>query len=69
MSPWVPIPASMGGICFNFSSDSTPLLIASIPELKKLDDAIKREDKRDENELYKLLIQRMPIDNSGELVF
>lgn len=69
MSPWVPIPASMGGICFNFSSDAIPLLIASIPELKKLDDATKREEKRDENELYKLLIQRMPIDNNGELVF
>lgn len=69
MSPWVPIPASMGGICFNFANDSIPFLIASIPELKKLDDAIKREEKRDENELYKLLIQHMPIDNSGELVF
>jgi hypothetical protein len=36
--------------------DLTPLLIASIPELKILDDATKREEKRDENELYKLLI-------------
>jgi len=34
-----------------------------------LKDAIGREEKRDENELYKLLIQRMPIDNDGELVF
>jgi hypothetical protein len=65
----VPIPAAMGGICFSFSNDPIPLLIASIPELKKLDDAINREEKRDENELYKLLIQRMPISNNGELVF
>lgn len=69
MSQWVPIPAAMGGICFSFSNDPIPLLIASIPELKKLDDAINREEKRDENELYKLLIQRMPISNNGELVF
>lgn len=44
-------------------------MIASIPELRKLKDAIGREERRDENELYKLLIQRMPIDNDGELVF
>ena len=67
--PWVPIPAGMGGISFSFSNDPIPLLIASIPELKKLDDAIGREEKRDENELYKLLIQRMPVDSKGELVF
>lgn len=68
-SPWVSLPASVGGISFSFANDQTPLLIASIPELKKLDDAIKREEKRDENELYKLLIQRMPVDSKGELVF
>ena len=67
--PWVPIPAGMGGISFSFSNDPIPLLIASIPELKKLDDAVGREEKRDENELYKLLIQRMPVDSKGELVF
>ena len=68
-SVWVPVLPSEGGISFSFPTDQTPLLIASIPELKKLDDAIKREEKRDENELYKLLIQRMPIDKNGELVF
>ena len=66
---WVSLPAAEGGINFSFVNDPIPLLIASIPELKKMDDAIKREEKRDENELYKLLIQRMPIDNKGELVF
>ena len=67
--PWVMIPPLSGGISFCFSDDQTPLLIASIPQLKKLEDAIKREEKRDENELYKLLIHRMPIDKNGELVF
>ena len=66
---WVMLPATDGGVSFSFSGDQTPLLIASIPELKKLDDATKREEKRDENELYKLLIQKMPIDKDGELVF
>ena len=66
---WVEIPASAGGVSFCFAEDQTPLLIASIPELHKLKDAVGREEKRDENELYKLLIQRMPIDSNGELVF
>ena len=67
--PWVMVPASAGGVVFCFSEDATPLLIASIPELAKLKDAVEREEKRDENELYKLLIQRMPIDANGHLVF
>lgn len=67
--PWVELPAGSGGVCFCFAGDPTPLLIASIPDLKQLKDAVKREEKRDENELYKLLIQRMPITSDGELVF
>ena len=67
--PWVMVPASAGGIVFCFSEDATPLLIASIPELAKMKDAVGREEKRDENELYKLLIQKMPIDSNGNLVF
>ena len=68
-SQWFPILPSDGGICFCFVNDMIPMLISSIPDLKKLDDAIGREEKRDENELRKLLIQRMPIDKDGELVF
>ena len=34
-----------------------------------MDDATAREEKRDDNELYKLLIQRLPIGSNGELVF
>ena len=67
--PWIMVPASAGGIVFCFAEDTTPLLIASIPELAKLKDAVGREEKRDENELYKLLIQKMPTDANGHLVF
>ena len=66
---WILIPTTSGGICFAFMDDPTPLLLASIPNLFDLDDAVKREKKRDENELFKLLIQKMPIDKNGELVF
>ena len=67
--PWIMVPASAGGIVFCFAEDYTPLLIAAIPDLAKLKDAVGREEKRDDNELYKLLIQRMPIDSDGHLVF
>jgi hypothetical protein len=63
------ISSAEGGINFCFADDQTPLLISALPQLRKLKDAVGREEKRDENELYKLLIQRMPIDNNGELVF
>lgn len=67
--PWIMVPASAGGIVFCFAEDATPLLIAAIPELAKMKDAVEREEKRDENELYKLLIQKMPTDSNGHLVF
>ena len=67
--PWVMVPASAGGIVFCFAEDATPLLIAAIPDLAKMKDAVGREEKRDENELYKLLIQKMPTDSNGHLVF
>jgi hypothetical protein len=63
------IPAAMGGVSFCFAEDPSPLLIASIPELFKLKGSISREETRDENELYKLLIQRMPMDSEGHLAF
>ena len=66
---WVAVSAASGGVCFVNTIDSSPLLVASIPELKKMDDATAREEKRDDNELYKLLIQRLPIGSNGELVF
>ena len=67
--PWVIISSADGGINFCFPDDQTPLLIAAIPRLHDLKDAVGREQKRDINELRKLLIQRMPIDSDGELVF
>lgn len=68
LNPWVELPAGVGGVSFSFG-DKTPLLISAIPDLYKMEAAIDRETRRDEKELYKLLIQKMPIDNKGELVF
>ena len=68
INPWIEIPPELGGACFYYE-DQVPLLIASIPSLIKLNDAETREAKRDENELYKLLIQKMPTDSKGQLIF
>lgn len=65
---WVEIGAEIGGMSFSFG-DKTPILVASIPSIRELDDAVEREAKRDEDELGKLLIQQMPIDSKGQLVF
>ena len=65
---WVEILPEEGGICF-FTGDKTPLLISSLPSILKFMEAQEREAKRDENELYKILIQKMPIDKNGELIF
>ena len=68
-NPWIMVPAMSGGVVFCFAEDQTPLFLAAIPELAKLKDAVKREEKRDENELYKLLIHKMPTDSNGHLIF
>ena len=65
---WVEIGAEIGGMSFSIG-DKTPILVASIPSIRELDDAVEREAKRDEDELGKLLIQQMPIDSKGQLVF
>lgn len=67
--PWVIVPSSAGGVVFCFAEDNTPMLITSISDLLEAETATGREKKRDENELYKLLIQKMPIDSDGNLVF
>lgn len=65
---WIDIPPSIGGACFTYG-DGTPYMVSSIISLQKMEDSIDREAQRDENELYKILVQKMPIDNKGELVF
>lgn len=65
---WIEIPPMLGGCCFTVG-DKTPPFVASIPSIYKMEEAVKREARRDENELYKLLVQTMPIDKDGELVF
>lgn len=67
---WVEIPPSEGGICFSFNDEMIPPFISSAVAAEELQDARDREQERDDNELRKLLIQKLPIDKqNGELLF
>lgn len=67
---WVEILAADGGMCFFFNEDQTPPFASATMAAKDLEDARKREAKRDEKELQKLLIHKLPIDKTdGELLF
>lgn len=59
-----------GALCFYFSDDMLPPFIGIVPPLDDLNAARDNEKIRDRNELYRLLIQKLPIDKSnGELLF
>ena len=54
---------------FNLNNSDTPYLINVIPALIDLDEAQEIDRKRMLQQLMKILIQKLPIDKNGELVF
>lgn len=54
---------------FNLGNSDAPLFISVIPSIIDLDDAKDLDKKKREQELLKILIQKMPIDKNGDLVF
>lgn len=67
---WIELTAAEGGMCFMFNEEGTPPLIASMSAVADLQKARNLEAERDENELQKLLIQKLPMDKTtGELLF
>ena len=54
---------------FNLSNSDAPLFIPVIPAIIDLDDAKDLDKKKREQELLKVLIQKMPIDKNGDLIF
>ena len=55
---WIELTPSEGALCFYYY-EPIPLFISSIPSILKLEEAQSREAKRDENELYKILVQKL----------
>lgn len=67
---WVEISAQDGGMCFFFTDDQTPPFASATVAAKQLETARDREAIRDEKELQKILIHKLPINKEdGELLF
>ncbi len=54
---------------FNLNGSDIPVLAAVIPSLIDLDEAQELDRKKMQQELLKIVIQKMPIDKNGELIF
>lgn len=54
---------------FNLRSDDYPNFISVIPHIIDLDEAQEIDKQRMEQKLLKLIIQKMPLDKNGDLVF
>lgn len=67
-SGWYMLDAGVG-IKFNFCGSDTPPLINVIPSLIDLDEAQGLDRKKVMQQLLKIIIQKMPIDKNGDLIF
>ena len=56
-------------IKFNVNGDDTPMFMSVIPALIDLDEAKDLDKKKMAQELLKIIIQKMPLDKNGDLVF
>ena len=56
-------------IKFNIGGDDTPMFMSVIPALIDLDEAKDLDKKKMAQELLKIIIQKMPLDKNGDLVF
>ena len=56
-------------IKFNINGDDYPFLIAVIPAIIDLDEAQELDRKKMAQKLLKIIIQKMPLDKNGELIF
>ena len=56
-------------IKFNINEDDSPMMLSVIPAIIDLDEAKGLDHKKMQQKLLKILIQKMPIDKNGDLVF
>lgn len=54
---------------FNINGEDFPAFISVIPAIIDLDDAKDLDKKRMQQQLLKIIIQKMPIDKNGDLIF
>lgn len=65
---WVKVPADIG-VCFSFIEDDCPLFLSVIPAAIQYDESVDTERERDLEEIRKILIQKVPHLQTGELLF
>lgn len=65
---WYMLDASVG-VKINFCGSDVPPLIGVIPSLIDLDEAQALDRKKVMQQLLKIIIQKMPIDKNGDLIF
>lgn len=54
---------------FNLNNSDIPLFISIVPKLMDLEDAQDLDKQKMEQQLLRLIIQEMPIDKNGDLIF
>lgn len=54
---------------FNLSDSDAPLFVSVIPAIMDLDDAQELDKKKMAQQILKIIIQQMPIDKNGDLIF
>ena len=65
---WAKLPADIG-VCFPFFSDGRPIFLNVIPATIQYDDAVDTERERELEEIRKIIVQKIPHLNEGELLF
>lgn len=67
-SPWVRVPVECG-VCFSFFDDERPLFLNIIPSTIQYEDAVDTEQERELEEIRKIIVQKIPHLNDGQLLF
>ena len=67
-SSWIRLPAEIG-VCFSFSDDGIPLFLTIIPATIQYDDAVDNEREREMEEIRKIIVQKIPHLQDGQLLF
>lgn len=67
-TPWVKIPTDIG-LCFPFFEDGRPLFLDVIPATIDYDEAVDVNKERDLEEIRKIIVQKIPHLQDGQLLF
>lgn len=65
---WVTLPSSIG-FTFSFFDEKTPLFLSTIPAIMQYENTVEVEQERALEEIRKIIVQKIPHTNDGELLF